>query len=130
MVKTKELSNDLRHSIIDRHTENMGYRKIAGHLKIYFNTVGAIVCKWKIPGVTLNLHRTGRPRKVSSTAARHIARTVIKRPFTSPGELRRDLKEAGNDVSKDTGSRTLHRVGLHSRSSRKTPLLKSRHVAA
>jgi transposase len=43
MVKRKELSNDLRQAIIDRHTEGMVYRKIASHLKISFNTVGAIV---------------------------------------------------------------------------------------
>ena len=41
-----------------------------------------------------------------------------------------DLQAANAHVSQDTIARALHRVGIYSRSPRKTPLLKTRHVIA
>ena len=54
----------------------------------------------------------------------------MHKPFTTRGELQKELQAAGTKVSKDRFSRTLHRVGLHSRTLRKTPLLKPKHVKA
>ena len=54
----------------------------------------------------------------------------MQKPFTKREELRRDLQAAGADVSQDTIGQALRRVGMHSRSSRKSSLLKTRHVSA
>ena len=43
-------------------------------------------------------------------------------------EIQKDLQEAGIEVSKETSKRSLNRCGLNSRSPRKTPLLKRKHV--
>ena len=63
-------------------------------------------------------------------AERLITRKIMQKPFTTRTELQRDLRAADADVNQDTIGRTLHRVGIHSRSPRKTPLLKTRHVYA
>ena len=51
-----------------------------------------------------------------------------KNPFLTRVEIQTDLREAGINVSKDTISRVLNRAGFVSRSPRKVPLLKLKHV--
>ena len=130
MAKTKELSQQLRMVIIDHHNRGMGYRRISDMLKIPISTIRAIMRKWKEHGLTSDLPRKGRPRKVSERAARSTVRNVMHKPFTTRGELQKELQAAGTKVSKDKISRTLHRVRLHSRTPRKTPVLKPKHVKA
>ena len=57
-----------------------------------------------------------------------ISRTVQINPFITRSEIKTDLEGAGNNMSKDTISRALYRTGLHSKSPRKVPLLKTKHV--
>ena len=83
MAKTKELSQQLRMVIIDHHNRGMGYRKISDVLKIPIITIGAIIRKWKEHGLTTDLPRKGRLRKVSERAARSIVRKVMHKPFTT-----------------------------------------------
>ena len=77
---------------------------------------------------TKNLPRSGRPRKINDVTARYIARKVKKEPFLTRAEIQRDLQKSDIEVSKDTIKRSLNRTGLFSRSPRKVPLLKVRHV--
>ena len=48
--------------------------------------------------------------------------------FITRSEIKTDLEGAGINVSKDTIRRALYRTGFHSRSPRKVPLLKTKHV--
>ena len=130
MAKTKELSQQLCMVIIDHHNRGMGYRKICDVLKFPISTIGAIIRKWKEHGLTTDLPRKGRPRRVSERAARSIVWKVMHKPFTTSAELQKELQAAGTKVSKDTISCTLYWVGLHSRTPRKTSLLKPKHVKA
>ena len=73
--------------------------------------------------------------KRTSSEARQTRRAVDysksdAKSFTTRAELQSDLQTADTDVSLDTIGRALHRVGIHSRSPRKTALLKTRHVNA
>lgn len=115
MVKTKELSQEFRKVIIEHHIGGMGYRKISNELKVPISTIRAIIRKWKEHGLTTDLPRKGRPRKLSERAARSIYRKVMQKPCTTRREIQKDLQESGTRVSKDTIRRTLHRVGLHYR---------------
>ena len=111
------------------HQDGKGYRMKTSELNLGVSTLDAIVRKWKTMGaVTKNLRRSGWPRKLSDVTARYIAVRVKKDPFATRSEIRKDLQEAGIKVSKDMIKRSINRTGLHSRSARKTPLLKPKHV--
>lgn len=128
MGKTKELSEDLRKLIVNRHRNGFGYRKISAALNIPLSTIGNIIRKWKFTFTTANVPRSGRPRKLDEGAVRWISRTVTKKPFTTRRELQKDLRDAGQNVSRMTITRALNSKGLYSRSPRKVPLLKKKHV--
>ena len=53
---------------------------------------------------------------------------VKKNSFLTPSEIQKALQESGIEVSKVTVKKSLNRAGLQSRSPRKTPLLKAKHV--
>ncbi len=55
MVKTKELSNDIRDKIVDLHKAGMGYKTIAKQLGQKGTTVGAINHILKNHKITVNL---------------------------------------------------------------------------
>ena len=123
--KPKELSRDMRDWIIERHKGGQGYRKINKEMNVALSTVG----KYKKYGNgTANLPRNRRPRNINECASRWISRNVQINPFITRSEIKTDLECAGINVSKDTISRALYRTVFHSRSLRKVPLLKTKHL--
>lgn len=130
MGKTKELSKGTRDKIVDLHKAGKGYGAIAKQLGEKRTTVGAIVGKWKRLMMTVNVPRTGAPRKISPRGVAMMVRKVNNQPRTTREELVNDLKRAGTTVCKATISNTLKRHGLKSCSAQKVPLLKSAHVKA
>ena len=48
--------------------------------------------------------------------------------FITRSKIKTDLEGAGINVSRDAISRALYRTDIHSRSLRKMPLLKTKHV--
>ncbi|KAI4880359.1 hypothetical protein NFI96_001234 [Prochilodus magdalenae] len=80
--------------------------------------------------MTVNLPRTGAPRKISPHGVSVILRKVRNQPRTTREELVNDLKRAGTTVSKVTVGNTLRRHSLKSCMARKLPLLKSSGVQA
>ncbi len=76
MAKTKELSKDVRDTIVDLHKAGMGYKTIAKQLGEKVTTVGAIIRKWKKHKITVNLPRSGAPCKSSPRGVSMIMRTV------------------------------------------------------
>ena len=67
-------------------------------------------------------------RKINERTSRWISRNVKINPFITCSEIKTDLEGAGINVSKDTISKALYRTSFHSRSPRKVPLLKTKHV--
>ena len=119
----------MRDRIIERHKEGTCYRKISKEINLALITVENIIRKYKKYGDgTANLPRNGRPRKINERTSRWIIRYVQINPFITRSEIKTDLEGAGISVSKDTTSRALYRTGFHSRSPRKVPLLKTKHV--
>ncbi len=128
MANTKELSKDVRDKIVDLHKAGMGYKTITKQLGEKVTTVGAIIRKWKKHKITVNLPRSGAPRKISPRGVSMIMRMVKNQPRTTRVDLVNDLKAAGTIVTKKTIGNTLRREGLKSCSGRKVPLLKKAHV--
>ncbi|KAI4898142.1 hypothetical protein NFI96_015405 [Prochilodus magdalenae] len=129
-TKTKELSKDTGDKIVDLHKAGKGYGAIAKQLGEKNSTVGAILRKWKKLNMTVNLPRTGAPRKISPRGVSMILRKVKNPPRSAWEVLVNDLKRAGTTVSKVTVGNTLRRHSLKSCMTRKLPLLKSAHVQA
>ncbi len=130
MGKTKELSKDTRDKIVDLHKAGMGNRTIGKQLGEKATTVGAIIRKWKLFKMIVNLPRTGAPCKISPCGVSMILRKVRNQPRTTREGLVNDRKRAGTTVSTVTISNTLHRHGLKSCSACKVPQLKPEHVQA
>ncbi len=83
-----ELSKD---TIVDLHKAGIGYRTIGQQLGEKVTTVGAIIRKWKIFKMTVNLPRTGAPCKISPRGVSIILRKVRDQPRTTREDLVNDL---------------------------------------
>ena len=129
MAKTKESSRDIRDRIIERHKEGQGYQKISKEINLALSTIGNIIRKYKKYGDgTANLPRNGRPRKINKRTSKWISRNVQINRFITRSEIKTDLEGARINVSKNTISRALYCTDFYSRSPRKVPLLKTKHV--
>ncbi len=83
MVKTKELSNDIRDKIVDLHKAGMGYKTIAKQLGEKGTTVGAINHILKNHKITVNLPWSEAPCKISPRGVTMIMRMVRNQPRTT-----------------------------------------------
>ncbi|KAL0197931.1 hypothetical protein M9458_006471, partial [Cirrhinus mrigala] len=119
MAKTKELSKGVRDKIVDLYKAGMGYKTIAKQLGEKVTTVGVIICKWKKHKITVDLPRSGAPRKISPRGVSVIMRMVRNQPRTTREDLVNDFKAAGNIVTKKIIGNTLRHEGLNSCSTRK-----------
>ena len=98
-------------------------------MNLALSTVGNIIRKYKLYGDrTANLPRNGRSKKRNKRTSRWISRNVQISLFITRSEIKTHLQGAGINVSKDTIRRALYHTGFHSRSPRKVPLLKTKHV--
>ena len=83
MGKSEELSQDLRNLIVAKHNDGIGYRRHSKLLNVPVSTVGAIIRKWKDNHFTVNLPRSGAPRKISDRGVKRIIRRVVQEPTPS-----------------------------------------------
>jgi len=128
MAKTKELSSDIKNSMVRMSTNGHSVRKIAQTLTLSPSTVGYVLKKWKSTGDTANKPRKGRPRKITATVARALVREVKKEPRTTCTSLKKQLQQTADlNVSAETVRRVLRSSGLNGRVARKKPLLKKIH---
>ncbi len=74
-------------TIVDLHKAGIGYRTIGQQLGEKVTTVGAIIRKWKIFKMTVNLPRTGAPCKISPRGVSIILRKVRDQPRTTREDL-------------------------------------------
>ena len=128
MVKTKELSSDMRSRIIAKHREGHSIREIGKLLIIPKSSVCNIIKKWKMFRTTANKQRSGAPRKLNERTRRTIVRAINKDPRITATALTKELAEVDSvKVHPETVRRALRSFGLNGRVARKKPLLKQRH---
>uniref|UniRef100_A0A3P9NV93 Transposase Tc1-like domain-containing protein n=1 Tax=Poecilia reticulata TaxID=8081 RepID=A0A3P9NV93_POERE len=99
MVKTKELSEDIRNAIC-KHNTSKGYKAFGG-----ISTVHNVIKRF--------------------SSLRRLVRMVEKN--TTSKDLKTNLEQSGVIASSSTTRCTLNKVGLYGRRPRKTPFLKKRH---
>lgn len=130
MVKTKELSIDLRKKIIDLHKSRNSYGDIARRLVIPRSTVQSVVKKFRQYGTTENLPGRGAKPKMSQKTLRKVCREATMNPRIILTDVKEMLKMQGTSVSVRTIQRQLQKSGLPGRRPRKTPLHKKCHLSA
>ncbi|CAB1422873.1 unnamed protein product [Pleuronectes platessa] len=64
IMKTKELTKQVRDKVVEKYEAGLGYKKISRALNISLSTIKSIIRKWKEYGTTANLPRGGRPPKL------------------------------------------------------------------
>ena len=122
----KELSEDLKRSIVALYEDGQGYKKIANTLKLSSRAVAKIIQRFKRAGSTQNRPRVGRPKKLSARAERHIQMLSLKDRRRSPVSIAAKIEEVeGQPVSTQTIRHTLHQIGVHGCHPRRKPLLKT-----
>ncbi|KAK3519749.1 hypothetical protein QTP70_003897 [Hemibagrus guttatus] len=130
MAKTKELTEDLRLSIVAAHKSGKGYNIISECFEVPLATVQSIIKKYKTFRTVKNLRGRGWKPKVTPVLARRIVREVKKNPRITTKAILMNLGSAGGNISRQTVQQTLHTAGFHGRRPRRTPLLQIRHTKA
>lgn len=129
-MKSKELSEDLRKKVVEKHRDGQSYAAIARSLNVPKSTVASLIRKWKSYGTTVNLRRMGRPSKITVKGKRKLLREARANPSVTLEDLKKSLHGAGTNVHKSTISRCLHKEGLYGRVAKKKPYLKKQHLRA
>ncbi|XP_053320788.1 general transcription factor IIF subunit 1-like [Spea bombifrons] len=114
-VVRRELPKHQRDLIVERYRSGEGYKKISKALDIPWNTVKAVIIKWRKYGTTETLPRTGRPSKIDEKTRRKLVKEVCKRPTATLKELQEFLASTGCVLHVATISRILHMNGLWGR---------------
>ncbi|CAB1424958.1 unnamed protein product [Pleuronectes platessa] len=70
IMKTKELTKQVRDKVVEKYEAGLGYKKISRALNISLSTIKSIIRKWIEYGTTANLPRGGRPPKLKSRTRR------------------------------------------------------------
>ncbi|CAB1449807.1 unnamed protein product [Pleuronectes platessa] len=70
IMKTKELTKQVRDKVVEKYEAGLGYKKISRALNISLSTIKSIIRKWKEYGTTANLPRGGCPPKLKSRTRR------------------------------------------------------------
>ncbi|MBN3278438.1 KPRB protein, partial [Polyodon spathula] len=91
MSRSKEVSEDLRKTVIDAHQSRKGYKTICKDLGLHQSTVRQIVYKWRKFKTTVTLPRSGRPTKISPRTNRKIIKEVTKNPRVISKDLQATL---------------------------------------
>src|SRR4029434_5360127 len=121
----RELFEEIRKKIIDKHVKGKGYKTISKQLYIPVTTVAHIIQKFKVNGTVANLPGRGRKRKIDDKLKRRLIQMVTKEPRTTSKEIRGELQGQGTSVSDHTIRRSLSQSRP-----RRTPLLKANHEKA
>ena len=81
--KSKELSEDLRTKIVEKHGQSQGYKSISRDLNVPVSTVCSVIKMFTAHDIVANLSGCGRKRKIYDRMQQKIFRMVDKKPRTT-----------------------------------------------
>ena len=99
--KSKELSEDLRTKIEEKHGKSQGYKSISRDLDVPVFTVRNIIKKFTAHGTVDNLPGSGRKRHIYERLQQRIA-------WSSSKQIQADLQTQSTTVSAHTIRRHLN----------------------
>lgn len=131
MKKGKELSTELKHTIISLALRGYSLRKIGNIVKKPHSTVSYIVNKFKYNGSIKNIPRRSRESFLNEREKRFIVNKVKVNPRVTAPEIVQMLQQAsGKKVSSQTVRRVLWQHGYRGRIPRKRPCVSKKNRAA
>lgn len=131
MKKGKELSTELKHTIISLALRGYSLRKIGNIVKKPHSTVSYIVNKFKYNGSIKNIPRRSRESFLNEREKRFIVNKVKVNPRVTAPEIVQMLQQAsGKKVSSQTVRRVLWQHGYCGRIPRKRPYVSKKNRAA
>ena len=125
MPKKRELTSDLRSQIIGLYRGMHTFGQMSKILEIPRSTVQSVVGKWRSTGSTLNLMRSGRPRKLSLRDVRNLRKTIQRNRWGSLKKITEEFNNPlrANRVSSRTITLRMRELGFKSRKPVKKPLI-------
>ncbi|XP_040177695.1 uncharacterized protein LOC120909941 [Rana temporaria] len=109
VVRSKEISEDLRKQVVEAHNSGKGYKKIAKNLEMNLSTVKGIISKWKKFSTVATLPRSGRPTKISAQARNTILKHIRDNTRVTAKDLKASLALANINVHESTIRKTLNK---------------------
>lgn len=124
MVKTAELSIEVRASIVARFNSGVSIKQICRELNLLRQTVHYQINKHKRTNSVQNLPRKGKKRKTTLKEDRHILREFTKNPALTPKSLELEMKSLQkSSVSERTIRRRLKEYNFGTYTVRKIPFI-------
>ncbi|GFU26087.1 HTH_Tnp_Tc3_2 domain-containing protein [Trichonephila clavipes] len=117
--REKEISKDLKDSMIKLYKESKSQRQIAKIICKSPETVQKIIEKFQVERNTLNKPRTGRPPIFTDRERRIIVGNVKKNPKISAPKLTTDVKNNFSKSCNPETIRVLRKAGYHGRNMRR-----------
>ncbi len=91
----KELTEDLKKSIVALHKDGLGYKKIAKTQKLSSSMVGKTMQRFNRTGSTQNRPHHGQPKKLSARVQRHIQRLCLGNIPMSAASIAAEVEGVG-----------------------------------
>jgi len=131
MVKSRELSEATRMSIVELSNGGKSQSEIATQLKISKSTISDTLARYRSRGTIQNLPRTGRPRCTTSRIDQKIVRMAENSDKPCAVDIAKELAKLNIvSVHPNTVKNRLKETGLQGRVLVKKPLLLPRHIKA
>lgn len=97
MARGRDLSLDIRNTIIKLYLDNRSYREIGKIIGKAHSTVQSVIMKYINSGQLGADHsQAGRPKKLTVREERSIIATVSKNPKITTTEILRQIQEEGD----------------------------------
>uniref|UniRef100_A0A8C4N701 Transposase n=1 Tax=Eptatretus burgeri TaxID=7764 RepID=A0A8C4N701_EPTBU len=125
-MKTKELSKEVRHKVMEKHRSGEVYKKISKSLIIPLSMVKSFIKRWK-------MYHTSQTRSPIQTQQPGKQETGLGCHCKSNNDYERSTRlfiRDGVSVHQSTISQSLHKADLYGQVARKKPLLKNAHLKA
>ena len=130
-MKTKKISKEVRHKVVEKHRSGEGYQKISNSLIIPLSTMKSIIKKCRTYHTTQTLPRSGRPSKLNSQASKQEIGSGCHCKSNNDFERSAKLRvQDGGQCSSINNIPYPHKAGLYGQVARKKLFLKKTHLKA